>query len=176
MNNELTARYEGHMKTVILILGSPNDAQGNLLSIALERCRQAIIEYKKRPHAKLLCTGGFGKHFNSTDIPHGQYTQQYLIESNIPQNNFLPIALSRFTLEDAQLSLPILERHGIDHIVLITSDFHMSRAKFVFSQLMPNMSFDFAPAMTNKPQRELAKLYDHEKNALKREQENLSRE
>ena len=175
MNNELTARYEGHMNTAIVILGSPNDEQGNLFSIALERCRQALIEYKKRPNAKLLCTGGFGEHFNNTDIPHGQYTQQFLIESNIPQNNFLPIALSRFTLEDAQLSLPILERHGIDHIVLITSDFHMPRAKFVFSQLFPKMSFDFSPAKTNKPQTELGKLLAHEKIALKREQENLSR-
>ena len=32
---------------VIVVLGSPNDAKGQLSSIALERCSQALAEFKE---------------------------------------------------------------------------------------------------------------------------------
>jgi uncharacterized SAM-binding protein YcdF (DUF218 family) len=173
IKNELTTLLQDNMKTTIVVLGSPNDEEGNLLPIAIERCKQALIEYKKNPHSSILCTGGFGEHFNTTKIPHGEYTQRYLIHNNIPTDNFLSVAQSGFTLEDAKLSIPILEKNSTEHIILITSDFHMPRAEFVFTQLMPNILISLAPAHTNKPLAELALLHKHEKNALKREQATL---
>ncbi len=157
------------MRTAIVVLGSPNDNQGRLLSIALERCRQALIELKKYPNAKVLCTGGFGKHFNTTDIAHGQYAQKFLINKGVAAEKFLPIALSRFTIEDALLSLPILTDSGIERIILVTSDFHMVRAKFIFNYVMPNITFIFASAITNAPQEQLNNVMFHEEKALARD-------
>jgi len=164
------------MNTAIVILGSPNDEKGKLLSIAIERCEQAFIEHQKIPLAKLLCTGGFGEQFNTTDTPHAQYIQQYLLNKNVPVDNFLPQVMSRFTLEDALLSVPVIEQFNIDHIILVTSDFHMARAKYIFSMLMPNISLECAEALTNKTTEEMQRLSLHEKKALARDRMNLSLE
>ena len=65
-------------KSVIIVLGAPNDSEGNLSAIAIERCQQALIEYAQNPGAKILPTGGWGEHFNTTDKPHSHYLRQYL--------------------------------------------------------------------------------------------------
>lgn len=157
------------MSCAIVILGSPNDKHGKLLSIAISRAEAALAEYNKTRDCKLLCTGGFGEHFNSTNIPHGQYMQEYLIDNGISPSSFIEIALSSFTLEDATLSKPILDKYSITRCILVTSDFHMARAKLVFNQVMPNMDIECLAAKTLLSEVALQKLIRHEKNAIKRE-------
>jgi len=162
------------VNTAIVVLGSPNDEKGKLLPIAISRCEQALLEFKKHPTAKVLCTGGFGLHFNQTNLPHGHYCQQYLQSKGISAQHFLPITLSAFTLEDASLSLAILQKHQINKVILVTSDFHIERSKFVFNHFMPEIHFEYAPAKTISSKTEQDKLILHEKKALLREQKNLS--
>lgn len=161
------------MGRAIVILGSPNDKCGNLLPIAISRADAALDQYNKTSNCKLLCTGGFGDHFNLTNLPHGQYIQEYLIEKGVPPSSFIEIALSSFTLEDATLSKPILEQHYITHCTLVTSDFHMERAKLVFKQIMPNIDFEYVEAKTLTDEVEFQKLIKHEKSAIKRELANF---
>ena len=75
---------------VILVLGSPNDAQGHLSSIALERCSQALAEFRKNPGYAVLPTGGWGEHFNTTDKPHGFYVRRELQTRGFPNQPFCP--------------------------------------------------------------------------------------
>ncbi len=157
------------MGCAIVILGSPNDQDGNLLPIAMSRANAALAAYKKSSHCKLLCTGGFGEHFNLTKLPHGQYMQEYLIAQGIPSSSFMEIALSSFTLEDATLSKPILAQHSITHCILVTSDFHMKRAKLVFNHIMATINFEYIAAKTLVSEVELQKLRNHEENAIRRE-------
>lgn len=161
------------MSSAIVILGSPNDKDGNLLPIAISRAKIALEEYKKAGQCKLLCTGGFGEHFNLTHIPHGQYLQEYLILKGIPPSSFIEIAFSSFTLEDATLAKPILEQHAISRCILVTSDFHMERAKLVFNHVLPDLDFEYSEAETFVNKDEFQKLINHEKNAIEREKVNL---
>jgi uncharacterized SAM-binding protein YcdF (DUF218 family) len=161
------------MSSVIIVLGSPNDDNGNLLPIAISRCEKALLEYNRIDECKILCTGGFGQHFNVTTLPHGEYVQNYLIDKGVPHSSFLEIALSSFTLEDATLAEPILVNHGITHIVLVTSEFHMERAKLVFNHVLPNFSFDYAEAETLVSAVELQRLREHEEKAIKRDLLNI---
>lgn len=119
---------------VILVLGSPNDAQGHLYSIALERCRRALRLHRDNPTWPLLLTGGFGAHFNTTDKPHAYYLRCWLETSAVPPTAFLPFAESRNTLEDASLAKPILLATGARCALVVTSDFHADRARFVFER------------------------------------------
>ena len=157
------------MSCAIVVLGSPNDENGNLLPIAISRCEKALSEYIRMGECKILCTGGFGKHFNSTLLPHGKYVQNYLIDKGVPASAFLEIALSSFTLEDAKLSKPILLKNGIKHIILVTSEFHMERAKLVFNHVLPDSYFNYAKAETIASDVEFKRLTEHETNAIKRE-------
>ncbi len=161
------------MTCAIVVLGSPNDKHGNLLPIATSRAQAAFAQYNKMSECKILCTGGFGEHFNITIIPHGQYIQEYLIDKGIPSSSFIEIATSSFTLEDATLSKPILEKYYITRCILVTSDFHMERAKLVFNQIMPNMDFEYVAAKTLVDEVEFQSLITHEKSAIKRELANF---
>jgi len=76
-------------KLAIVVLGSPNDSAGNLSTMGIERCQQALIEYARNPGAKILPTGGWGEHFNTTDHPHGFYVGKYLAAHGVPEGQFL---------------------------------------------------------------------------------------
>jgi len=154
------------MCTVIILLGSPNDRQGNLSSISIERCNQAINEYRNNENCKILPTGGYGSHFNTTNKPHAFYTSQYLISKNIPKEDILDIAESTNTIEDAKLSKIILEKYKIEKLIIVTSDFHHDRVNYIFQNEFPNLDFTISCSKTNLPLEELQKIKQHEKNAL----------
>ena len=155
-------------KLAIVVLGSPNDAEGNLSSIGIERCQQALAEYARNPGARMLPTGGWGDHFNTTDKPHGYYTRQYLMAHGVPKADFLECAESANTIQDAQLVRPIVRRHEIDELVVVTSDFHIPRAQFLFKREFPDLRLSFSAAKTHLPDEELGRLKEHEKRALAR--------
>lgn len=153
---------------VILVLGSPNDDQGRLLSIAIERCTQAFAEFQRNPEYAVLPTGGWGQHFNTTEKPHGHYIRQELSARGIPDHAFLPFAESSNTIEDASLSRPILASYPEADLIVVTSDFHKERARFLFEREFPERNITISASVTDLPYEELARLSAHEKQALER--------
>ncbi len=155
-------------KGVIVVLGSPNDAQGNLLSIALERCSQALAEFREHPDYALLPTGGWGKHFNTSDKAHGFYIREELMDRGVPGSAFLPCAESSNTIEDAGLSRPILDPYPGAELIVVSSDFHATRARFLFEREFPERKIRISESVTQLPPDVLARLQAHEKNALEK--------
>lgn len=82
------------MKSIILLLGSPNNEKGQLSQIALNRIECAYNLYATNEQMYFLCTGGFEEHFNKTNQPHALYTKQFLIEKGVKEDVFLPFILS----------------------------------------------------------------------------------
>jgi uncharacterized SAM-binding protein YcdF (DUF218 family) len=154
------------MKGIVILLGSSNDENGNLSGIAIERCEQAIREYRQHPGYKLLPTGGYGPHFNMTDKPHAFYAQQYLVAHGIPADDVLEFAASANTLEDARLSRPIVEKHGVEQVVVVTSDFHVPRVRYIFEREFHGIELTFSGCATHLPQAELEARKQHEEQAL----------
>jgi uncharacterized SAM-binding protein YcdF (DUF218 family) len=162
------------MEGIILVLGAPNDETGELSTIARERCECAIKEYRCHSGYKFLLTGGYGDHFNTTESPHAYYTKRYLLSRQILEQDILPeFVESSNTLEDARLSQPIVDRYGVKHVLVVTSDFHLDRAKYIFQQTFKNIHLFFSGSHTDLPQRELAALRQHEQKALRRLRKNL---
>lgn len=159
---------------IIIVLGSPNTDRGELMSVALERCAQAVQVFQVHPKARLLLTGGFGAHFNTTDRPHAHYLQQRLMSLGVPEEAFLPFALSRSTVEDATLSCPIAQAHGARHVIVVTSDYHEARARYVFKQVYRDIDLEFSICTTDKANCDLdmAAQKAHEQAALERLQAN----
>ncbi len=155
-------------RLAIILLGAPNDEKGNLSSLAVERCELALRELANCPGAKVLPTGGWGAHFNTTSKPHGFYLGEYLRQRQIAAADILEIAESTNTIEDARLSRPIVERHGIEELLIVTSDFHLPRARFLFEKQFPGMALSFSGSTTNLPEEELARRIAHEQQALAR--------
>lgn len=136
------------MTGIIIVLGAPNDERGNLSDRAIGRLDQAVREYEARQGHKILCTGGYGPHFNTTDKPHAYYAVEYLIQQGIPKADILEIAQSQNTIEDALLSKPIVHKYGAKQLVIVTSDFHMKRARHIFERVFKGFRMDFSPAKT----------------------------
>jgi uncharacterized SAM-binding protein YcdF (DUF218 family) len=155
-------------KGVIVVLGSPNDAEGKLLSVALERCSQAFVEFNLHPEYALLPTGGWGEHFNTTDKPHAYYLKQELLGLGIPETAFLPFAESSNTIEDASLSRPILAVFPTAELIVVTSDFHAARARFLFTREFPDRRITISESVTFLPPDVLTRLRNHEKQALEK--------
>ncbi len=162
---------------LIVVLGSPNDANGNLLPFAVSRCQQTFLSYQafsEQEQCFILCTGGFGEHFNCTETAHGEYLKRYLINLGIDENAFLPIVESRFTIEDATMAKASFNMFRDEKILVISSDFHMPRVKAIFTRVYPNHQLLFKTCKTNISQAEYLKLIAHEKLALQRDMNNLA--
>jgi uncharacterized SAM-binding protein YcdF (DUF218 family) len=119
---------------MIVVLGSPNSGDGELTSVGKERCALALAEYARGPGWKLLLTGGYGAHFNTTDQPHAAYVKAYLVKRGVPNQAIVEFAESANTLEDASLAKPIVLKYGAPEIVVVTSDYHLDRARIIFEK------------------------------------------
>src|SRR6476620_229434 len=97
----------------IMILGAPNDKNGNLSIIAKSRLKQGAKELSLNPGFKILLTGGFGQHFNETNCPHWHYAKDFLIEElSICPDSFLLEAIdSTNTVEDIEKAKPIFQKY-----------------------------------------------------------------
>lgn len=155
------------MKRIILTLGAPNDEQGNLSPMAEDRLECTLGLYLHNDNVKILCTGGFGESFNTTNYPHAYYSKRFLIERGVRENDFLELALTSNTVEDFRVSKPIIERERPDLLLIVTSDFHMERVKLLHDLILNYPHVFFIPAKSSLSGEELAPLVLHEKLAVK---------
>lgn len=155
---------------IIIILGSPNSNDGDLYYVARQRCEQGIQEHLNHPSWKIVLTGGFGEHFNTTKQAHSVYLRKYLMERGIAPELILDSVLSSNTLEDASLSKPIIVKHHVEEILVVTSDFHYDRARYIFeseySDTEINIRFSLAHTDESSCGFDLKGQKTHEKKSL----------
>ena len=155
----------------ILILGSPNDKEGNLSLIAKTRLMQGAKELSLHPGFKILLTGGFGKHFNDTNLPHWKYAKDFLInELSVSPDSLLGETIeSANSVEDIEIARPIFQKYNFDKIILVTSEFHRQRVEYIIEKaagLKENI-LSYSCAADKELDKDLLKqLCDHEKQAL----------
>ncbi|WP_157676744.1 YdcF family protein [Chryseobacterium sp. T16E-39] len=159
------------MKSIILILGAPNDANGNLSTTAIDRLNAAYELYQKDKKLSFLCSGGFGEHFNTSHLPHAHYAKEYLIKKGACGNDFLPHLITSNTVDDFRKAIPILTEIDPEVIYVVTSDFHVARAKMIFNIVTQNKEINkktvFIYAQSSHASGELKRLEEHENKAIK---------
>lgn len=155
---------------LIVILGAPNDSAGKLSLMAQGRVQLGYELYLRYQAAgyRLLLTGGYGPHFNTTDKPHAYYAWCWLRQFGVSAEAFVEFAESCNTLDDARQAAPIIARAGGQRLLIVTSDFHLARARFVFQRHFPQheLLFFSAPYLTTCPPAEQERLFAHEARAL----------
>ena len=155
---------------LIIILGSPNDQDGNLSEMGQGRVALGYETYQRLAPSgyRILLTGGFGEHFNKTSKPNAYYAREILISNGVPADDIVEFAESVNTLDDALKSRPIVDRYGAKHLVIISSDFHLERVRFIFSRVFPALQLEFLGAtyITTRGTEERIKLEQHEAREL----------
>ena len=159
------------MKNIVIVLGSPNSESGDLSDIAKNRlnfCLQLCLNRSM----SILCTGGWGKQFNTTELPHAKYAKDYLISKGLKENQFLDYALSSHTVDDAVKAKEVLEEIECGEITIITSDYHLERVKLVFDEILSGYKKNYVGVANYLPKETEHMLIEHEKESVKSIKEN----
>lgn len=84
---------------------------------------------------RLVVSGGSG-YVTRPDLKEGLFVAEYLDEINVPKRKILLDAESRNTHENALNTAALLKENGLEGetVVLVTSAFHMPRAKACFEK------------------------------------------
>ncbi|MEP1489670.1 MAG: YdcF family protein [Algibacter sp.] len=149
---------------ILIVLGSPNSPSGKLSDISISRLNDCFNRYKKGD--LILCTGGWGEHFNTSKKSHATYAKQYLIEKGILEEDFLDFALSRNTVDDAVKIKPIISKLEKSKLTIITSDYHLNRVKLIFTEILKNYTMDFIGIESNLNKEKFQEYMQHETTAI----------
>lgn len=106
-------------------------------NISSDRFIQTALLYKKGHIKKILVSGGQNGVFKEDDFSEASFIKKNLIVLGIPSQDILIEEKSRNTIENADFCKSILKENGFDNnktIVLITSAFHMQRARAIFEK------------------------------------------
>jgi uncharacterized SAM-binding protein YcdF (DUF218 family) len=153
------------MKNVIILLGSPNSSKGWLSKIAIGRAKKCLEIFNPDTDI-ILCTGGFGVHFNTSDKPHTAYLKRYLMRQGIAENAFLPFANSSNTVQDATKSKEILIEFGATKAMIITTEYHLKRVQLIFDEILSDIEKTYVGVPNNMTLKSLQKFEQHEEKAV----------
>jgi DUF218 domain len=156
------------MDGLLIIIADTNTYEGCLSPIAIDRLLGASKFLKNNPTFHVLCTGGFGSHFNTSEYPHAQYLQSFLVEESIPHHRFVEFSLGENIIEDVQLCQRIINRYEPDMVAVITSDFQVERIRFTFQKYCNYQYFFFLEVKSNLYEEEMERLFRLEQQALNR--------
>ena len=158
------------MSKLAFILGAPNGIDGALSSISLRRIEAAIEQQRNEDDLVLFATGGFGPHFNTTDIPHRELVYRHLDKAGARIDRAKPgDLLSSNTVEDIDLIVNFTKARGIDRYMIITSRFHAARCQFIVDCLTEKQTVtiiaadnpgDLAPEVSNHEYRAIRQLIE----------------
>ncbi|MGW1177356.1 YdcF family protein [Kitasatospora sp. NPDC002543] len=122
----------GNGRRAVVVLAAPNDADGVLTGIARTRTRRAV-ELLDAPGTHLVLTGGFGAQFNTTDQPHWRHCAAWLAARPGGRPPVLACLETRHSYDDVLFTRELARHHGLDEVLLVTSDYHAPRIRYIAS-------------------------------------------
>jgi uncharacterized SAM-binding protein YcdF (DUF218 family) len=105
-------------------------------NMSSDRFIQTALLYKKGHIKKIIASGGQNGMFNEDNFMEADFVAQNLMDLGIPEEDIWIENQSKNTIENALFSKKIIDRNGglKTKAVLITSAFHIPRAKLTFEQ------------------------------------------
>ena len=155
---------------IIVVLGATNSVDGKLSCTAIERVNTCAKLFTTGD--LVLCTGGWGAHFNTSKKPHAYYAKEYLLKKGVLNSAFLPFALSNNTVEDAVKIKEIIVSASLQNLIIITSDFHLERVQLIFNEILKGYNFEYLGVKNVASRIDLDKAVEHEKIAIKKIKDN----
>lgn len=151
-------------KEVLIVLGSPNSPLGVLSDISKNRLEYCKTIFKEGN--LVLCTGGFGEQFNTSNRAHAIYAKEYLISKGLSEKDFLDVVLSSNTVDDAVKIKPIISKLENIKLIIITSDYHINRVKLIFDEILSDFKIKYIGVESNFKKEIFNSLVQHEDKAV----------
>ena len=114
---------------MIIILGGPNDKKGNLHKSTINRLDKYIEIKNKYPNFKVILSGGY--RFSS--VSHCELIKKYLLDKEPSIEIEKEFIENNNTIDEAiNISRYLLDISYQGNIIVITSPWHLQRAKYLF--------------------------------------------
>lgn len=156
------------MKDVIIILGGRINTDGTLPDLPRGRVDEGVRRYKNNEASKILMTGNYGFWLDwSREIPmrsEAGAMKEYAESLGVSGHDVLVEAVSKDTLGNAYFTkINILEPNKYRNVIVVTSDFHIDRTKYIFDLVFgPTYAIDYIGVPTNLPAENMAALQNQE--------------
>lgn len=126
---------------ILVVLGYPANADGSVGQILKARLDKAIELYNNGVAAMIILTGGaVNNQYVESDIMSG-----YLLQQGIPTTAILKEPTARNTYENARMVNAMMKKEGYNHAIVVTSSFHIMRARKFFHKEIGNVTVVPAP-------------------------------
>jgi uncharacterized SAM-binding protein YcdF (DUF218 family) len=151
----LTRQAVPEGRTAVVLLGSGSyqfrDWSENRFAvvdpIAASRLLEAARVYRL-VHADYIVSSGGLIAENERNRPSGVTMAEALVRLGVPREDILVEDRSKTTHDEAVIVKDMLQSHPVDHVVLVTSQFHMRRSVGTFKAA----GIDVIPAVAREPQ------------------------
>lgn len=140
-----------------IILGAKVNGETPSLTLRY-RLEEALSYAEKYPDVKFILSGGQGL---DEDIAEGEAMRRFLVERGVAEERLLLEIESTSTYENILYSKKLLPEDVVE-VTIITSDFHLARARMIADNL--DLKTDALPAKT--PQSVQARHHIRERLAL----------
>lgn len=146
-----------HAADAVVVLGGGVNEDGTLPELALTRVRRALEQYEAGVAPRVILSGRCGLAAPPPKVTEAAAMADYLRASGVPERALLLEEESRDTLGNAYyVRERFLEPNGWRSIRVVTSDFHLSRAAWVFRKILgTGYDFSFVSAFSGFSPREL---------------------
>ena len=118
-----------HQFDVILVLGNPANEDGSISPVAKSRVMEGIRQYQAGVAPRLLVTGGAVKN----RFVEAQVMQQFALSQGVPAAAIFAEGQARNTIQNAFYSYKIMQAHGWNSALVVSSASHLRRASLIFS-------------------------------------------
>ena len=128
---------------VLIVLGSPADADGNPTPTELQRVTEAVHEYERGVAPRMIFTGG---------AAHNRFVEAQVMARTAEAQGIPAVVIqeepaARNTIENACDSLRIMRNHGWESAEVVSSASHLPRAGLILSRLPLKWRVHAAPAL-----------------------------
>ena len=123
----------GSAPEFVVVLGA--QVQGDEPSLTLKKRLDLALSYlNDHPQAKVIVSGAQGADEAYTEA---YVMAKYLIEQGVDESRVIQEEQAHDTRENLEYSRVLAEQHGMDtaSVLIITSDFHLCRAKYLARRL-----------------------------------------
>lgn len=127
-------REDSSQASVIMVLGAGVDGRVPSLTLA-QRLDCAVDLAKIKPDMKIIVSGGIGP---GEDVTEADAMETYLVKKGISKERIIKEDKSTSTYENFKYSQAVYKNvigQKLNNVLVITSDFHMMRSKFLASRL-----------------------------------------
>ncbi len=144
----------------VIVLGNAPRNIGHMSRILVNRLNVALKLYKKGMAKKLLLSGGIRN--QSDPVPEAVRMEGYLVRHGVKRKDIVKETKSTITLGNAYFTKKILgDARGL-RLAVVTSEFHVKRARVIFSKIFGAKITFFPSKSPSQLLPGLAKLEDRD--------------